>query len=79
MSVLFNPVDAKMKLYLNGTLSTTSTLKSGVPGREASDTLQFSGTVKEFRVLGGIINESELYMRYMNGPSMNLGKWLILE
>jgi hypothetical protein len=72
VSVEFNPVDAEMKLFVNGSLSISSRLKSGVPGRGSSASLYFTSGVKEFRVWAGRLSEEELASHFLNGPDMNL-------
>lgn len=72
VSVLFNPVDAEMRLLVNGSLSTTSYLGSGVPGRGASDLLSFAPNLGEFRIWSGILSEADLFSHFVNGPKMNL-------
>lgn len=74
ISIQFNPVSSRMKLSINGTLVSTTTLKSGIPGRSNSDSLYFTQWVKEFRIWIGILSDSELYLHYINGPTMNLCK-----
>lgn len=75
VAVIFNPVVAEMKLFVNGSLSKTTTLGSGIPGRSASDSLYFTEHVREFQIWAGLLGDSELYQHFNRGPGIDRGKF----
>lgn len=74
--IIFNPIDAEMKIYVNGSLSVSNKLRMGVPGRGNNDLLYFNSNLREFRIWGGYLSELELYSHYVNGPNSNIGKFI---